>query len=147
MIILKLNLQQLNFMKKKWKRLYFSKMKVLKSIIISQMSQGEKNVQSDRGLNLVTLKGRVLYRLSYPAAWQIISPMVTKSEQWLTLKPFENLIRSLSYTLVTQNCSIISRKSVQFNLYHFLITIWFVLLYVEFFKKMLVFCFEIWKFL
>ena len=29
-----------------------------------------------------SLTGRVLYQLSYPAAWHIIYPMVTKSEPW-----------------------------------------------------------------
>ena len=47
------------------------------------ISQGEKNVHSDLGWD-PSLTGRVLYRLSYLAAWHIISPMVTKSEQWHT---------------------------------------------------------------
>ena len=43
------------------------------------------------------LTGRVLYRLSYLAAWHIISPMVTKSVPCMHVFIFENiLISSLS---------------------------------------------------
>ena len=45
------------------------------------MSQGEKNVQSDRGSNPRPLAYRAsTYQLSYLAALRIISPLVTMSE-------------------------------------------------------------------
>ena len=48
-----------------------------------QMSQGEKNVQSERAwAQDPSLTKQVFYWLGYPAAWHIISPMVTKSELW-----------------------------------------------------------------